>query len=681
MTHDLLILSTLLYICCLGVVVSGVQKFIETPPTYKEVLPGQNALLPCRVKDKSGDCFWLKDGIIIANESGKYEWLSDRRGDCSLLIKNATLEFDDNFWVCQVAPSNHKLQDAIVSLPARLLVIVEPGPPILKYEGGKPLNAVLPLKEKQETLISCSSNDGNPAAYIKWYIGNEEREPLVKQKNMSVTNKPKTWDVNSLLRLYGQRENHGMLLRCVAEHQASSSHSYVESRLNIQYSPEVQIESNLQPLTIAPEDSENFLSLKCLADANPAANIKWFKDSILLDLSTDATISLLTYNSTQSNGRSRQTSEMLFKPVRIQHGGMYSCKAYNVIGESASASYRLDVQYKPRLKIAEDPNSALNVVDTVQVGITVEPFECPEFDANPPAQYRWIHPRGKSTGFAKNKGQTKSSSRRLRLERITWSDQGEYRCVAYNTINGVIKETYSERRYTLHVTGPPEIQETSPNHVSIGWIGERAHRLKSRVCSQPPPKLVTWEWGSNQIRAGEHIHPKYEALPLEPVIESGMMSNCYSAQLDVKDLQKEDARMYTLTVRSDNGEDSTRIKLEVRDSSETRIIGVAVMVTLLLMLTLISIGVWALLRWRRRRYRQESEEDGSIAADALYNNGDRQKSINSVTHAKTFARKPNMDSEQNTYDYTHTVKQIRSMSPEALKVRRAPVVLQSPTIV
>lgn len=167
---------------------------------------------------------------------------------------------------------------------------------------------------------------------------------------------------------------------------------------------------------------------------------------------------------------------------------------------------------------------------------------------------------------------------------------------------------------------------------------------------------------------------------MEPIIESKMVTNCYWAKLEIKNLQKEDARMYTLLVESEKGRDSTNIRLIVRDPTEMRVIIAAVSVGLLFLLVLISACVYGLLRIRRRRYLQKMEEEGSIAADALYGNGasmDRQKSINS-SHVK----KSNLDGcSQNVYDYNHIAKQTRAMSPEALKVRRAPAVLQPPTIV
>lgn len=104
--------------------------------------------------------------------------------------------------------------------------------------------------------------------------------------------------------------------------------------------PEVQIEPNLNPPAV-PEDLESLLNLKCLADANPPANIKWFKDSVPISLLPDATA--LLHEQIQINGNI-QSSELRFAPVKSRDAGLYSCKATNNVGESAAASYRLDVQ-------------------------------------------------------------------------------------------------------------------------------------------------------------------------------------------------------------------------------------------------------------------------------------------------------------------------------------------------
>lgn len=118
---------------------------------------------------------------------------------------------------------------------------------------------------------------------------------------------------------------------------------------------------------------------------------------------------------------------------------------------------------------------------------------------------------------------------------------------------------------------------------------------------------------------GESIGPKYEALPLEPIIENKMVSNCYWAKLEIRELRREDARKYTLVVESDKGRDSTDIRLVVRDPTELRIIAAAGAVGLLVLLLLFALAVYSLMRSRRkhREYRHE-EEEGSISAETFY---------------------------------------------------------------
>lgn len=103
-----------------------------------------------------------------------------------------------------------------------------------------------------------------------------------------------------------------------------------------------------QPLTVAPEDSTSFLNLKCLADANPVPSIKWFKDSVPLGAIIDAASSPSTPTLTQGKPTLLNDTvwgaELRFEPVTRHDAGLYSCKAANNVGESAPASYRLDVQ-------------------------------------------------------------------------------------------------------------------------------------------------------------------------------------------------------------------------------------------------------------------------------------------------------------------------------------------------
>ncbi|XP_006607769.1 hemicentin-1-like [Apis dorsata] len=666
--------------------INAEQRFAETPALYQEVSSGDDVQLRCKVQDKRGQCIWQKDRKPVGMHPDKYEWASGRGSDCTLLIRRASLDFDDGYWECQVTSGDFTRQDALTSLPSRLLVRVKPRKPRLEY-GGTILNSALTLREGQEVTISCVSRYGNPPALIKWYIGGDEIEPLREQTNATEVDSPKTSAAHSLLRVRGQRENHGLPIQCITMHPSSIVPASAETRLDVHYSPEVRLETKPRLLVSALEDSASFMSLKCFADGNPSGTIKWFKDSTPIAVTSN--IVTLMLNRTQQNG-TMTGSELRFEPVKRNDAGLYSCKAVNIIGESTAANYRLDVQYGPRLN-SEDPvhnNTIKKFEETTLLGTSLEPFECTDFEANPPAQYRWMHLRGGVTETIENSLQPKDGGKRLRLENVMWSDEGEYRCVAFNVINGVRREMPSDARYLLHVTGPPEIQARPSSggkgiYESLGWAGEPEHILKSRFCSRPPPRLVAWQWGSSHIRAGESIHPKYEALSLEHIKENEIPTNCYWAKLVIKDLQTEDARIYTLLVESEKGRDSTNIKLIIRDPTEMRVIAAAAAVGLLFLLLLISIAVYSVLRLKSRQYRQE-EEEGSIAADAFYSNTpttDRQKNVN-LSQNKEYTRKTNSEGGLAvTYDYDQITKQVRAISPEALKVRRAPAVLQPPTIV
>lgn len=100
------------------------------------------------------------------------------------------------------------------------------------------------------------------------------------------------------------------------------------------------------PLTTALEDSVSFISLKCLANANPAPSIKWYKDSVPLSATLTASSpspSSLTQDRTMLLNDSVWGSELRFEPITMHDAGLYSCKATNDVGESVAASYRLDV--------------------------------------------------------------------------------------------------------------------------------------------------------------------------------------------------------------------------------------------------------------------------------------------------------------------------------------------------
>lgn len=90
------------------------KQSFDQEPQQREVNPGEEVVLPCRIYDKSRNsiCSWQKNGFPISLQTGKYQWDGDRqRGDCSLRIFKADINFDNGrHWSCLV---NGNFQSAI----------------------------------------------------------------------------------------------------------------------------------------------------------------------------------------------------------------------------------------------------------------------------------------------------------------------------------------------------------------------------------------------------------------------------------------------------------------------------------------------------------------------------------------------------------------------------------------
>ena len=101
------------------------QQLFEEPPTNQEVGPGEDVILSCVIVNKVGECRWEKDGTPVGIYNNKYEWAHPEEkafGDCSLHIKNASFEYDNGVWQCQVTASDFTQKDTLISDGAEVLV-------------------------------------------------------------------------------------------------------------------------------------------------------------------------------------------------------------------------------------------------------------------------------------------------------------------------------------------------------------------------------------------------------------------------------------------------------------------------------------------------------------------------------------------------------------------------------
>ena len=95
----------------------------SSQPRYQEVNPHGSVVMPCVISNKKGECRWERDGNPVGMYPTKYEWAgSPEKGDCSIKILDANLEYDDGVWQCQVTPSSFQSKDSLISEGAELVV-------------------------------------------------------------------------------------------------------------------------------------------------------------------------------------------------------------------------------------------------------------------------------------------------------------------------------------------------------------------------------------------------------------------------------------------------------------------------------------------------------------------------------------------------------------------------------
>ncbi|XP_066948051.1 irregular chiasm C-roughest protein-like isoform X2 [Macrobrachium rosenbergii] len=493
-------------------------------PSRTEVNPGGNAVLACKIYNKQGTCSWQKDGKPQGMFVGKYEWSGDMEaGDCSIRISDAS-EVDDGDWECQVTASAFTAQDALTSRIAQLVVRVAPSRPqmevdTLQVAAGQNFT----VTEGRPGSIKCVSRYGNPPAEIKWFIGDRELPAEeYDQTNATEVDKPKTWMGVSVLTHTYVKEDHGQPLRCVAVHQAYQTKSeFVEVIMDVQYTPTVTLEG--APNDDVEEGIDN-VTLRCLVDANPAANIVW---------------KLLGANDVFSFQK-----EVSFRPVQRKHSATYTCEARNPVGASDPISVKIDVKYAPRvLQVGPAP-----IVTATLHNHTL--LECLA-EGNPPPKYTWIQTIPDS-----GKTVVRGNNATLLLESMTYEHQGQYVCVASNTIKGELIEDTSTP-VTVEVVGAPHVLRYTVNRNVQVAKGEDAV-IQVVFCSDPQPSRTTWEWGSLRLEAGNG-QGRYVAENLA----QDSREDCYAARLRVQGADAADARDYHLNVENDKGADQYTVSLLV----------------------------------------------------------------------------------------------------------------------
>ena len=106
------------------------QQYIKGQPEAQYLVAnGQDVRLGCLVHNRQGECTWVRNGQVVGPIARKYHFQRQPEdGDCGLLIRNASVQFDDGLWQCQVLAPDVD-QQTLQSLQAKVVVLVPPEAP------------------------------------------------------------------------------------------------------------------------------------------------------------------------------------------------------------------------------------------------------------------------------------------------------------------------------------------------------------------------------------------------------------------------------------------------------------------------------------------------------------------------------------------------------------------------
>lgn len=145
-----LVLVTLLYLSLSILVRSSIQEQVQyfeaQPEPIHLIQNGQDTRLRCLIRNRQGECLWLKNGRAIGSITRKYQYnRSPEDGDCSINIRNVSVQQDDGIWHCQVTAPDPE-QDTLQSGGVQLIVLVAPEKPQIKNTVSSSVNLSIVIR-------------------------------------------------------------------------------------------------------------------------------------------------------------------------------------------------------------------------------------------------------------------------------------------------------------------------------------------------------------------------------------------------------------------------------------------------------------------------------------------------------------------------------------------------------
>ncbi|XP_067302205.1 basement membrane-specific heparan sulfate proteoglycan core protein isoform X7 [Pseudorasbora parva] len=247
------------------------------------------------------------------------------------------------------------------------------------------------------------------------------------------------------------KENDAGTYKCVASNKVGKSEALakvsVRSPLSVKVSPQVEVKA----LGSAVE-------FTCAAKGGSQIEIEWLKEGGVLPPNHHIKDGVLRIENLE------QSNE-----------GIYTCRATSLFGQ-AQDSAKLTIQALPKVKI-----NVRTSVQTVMVGNSVE-FECHAI-GDPEPTVRWSKVGGSLPDHVEVRGNI------LRIDQVTESDSGQYRCTATNNVGSEHSHVVLNIQSLPQIAAQPESKE-----VTVG-----SDAILPCIASGYPVPTITWSKVENEL--------------------------------------------------------------------------------------------------------------------------------------------------------------------------------------
>ncbi|XP_065735248.1 hemicentin-2 [Phocoena phocoena] len=376
-----------------GSALGRTRLVVQVPPVIETGLPdlsaieGSHALLPCTASGSpEPDITWEKDGQPVSGAEGKFT-IQPSGG---LLVKNSESQ-DAGTYTCTA-------ENAVGRARRHMHLAILAPPVFTSLPGDRSLNL------GDRLWLHCAAR-GSPTPRIGWTVNNQPVTEGVSEQDGGST----------LQRMAVTREDSGTYA-CWAENRVDRVQAV--SFVHVKEAPVLQGEA----FSYLVEPVGGSVRLDCVVRGDPAPNIHWIKDGLLLQ---------------GSRLRHRlQNGSLTIWRTEKDDAGQYQCLAENELG-AVEKVVVLVLQSAPVFQVK--PQDV-----TVRSGDAVA-LRC-QASGEPVPTVEWLRA-----------GQPLRTSRRLRtltdgslwLERVEAGDAGAYECVARNLLGSATARAF------LAVRGEP----------------------------------------------------------------------------------------------------------------------------------------------------------------------------------------------------------------------------------